>query len=130
VDTALRLLDDASAPTSACVAAVSAVAEFDPARFGPLLDPARPREALAAAVFVAGARRDLRVVDPLLKLLEHDDRHIRELAQRSLFGRLGDKAPHLARLDVTAFPSAAYRSAVADIRAWWAREQDSVDSPR
>jgi spermidine synthase/tetratricopeptide (TPR) repeat protein len=130
VDAALRLLAEPGVSRPECADAASAVAEFAPGRFAPLLDPARPHDALAAAAVVAGTRRDLGVVGPLLKLLEHEDGEIRELAQRSLFGRLGDKAPHLARLDVTAFPSAAYRGAVADIRAWWAREQDSVDSPR
>jgi hypothetical protein len=130
VDAALRVLADPGASRAECADAVSAVANFGPSRFPPLLDAACPRGALASAVAVAGTRRDRRDVEPLLRLLEHEDREIRELAQRSLFARLSAQAPHLARLDVAAFPSAAYRGAVADLRAWWAREQDSADSQR
>lgn len=130
VDYAMVVLKDRSAPRAECVDAATAVAEFAPEKFPPLLDPARPHEALAAATAVAGRHKELRVVDALIRLLEHEDREIRELAQRALFARLSDKAPHLARLDVSTYPSSAYRDKVADLRAWWAREQDSADAQK
>jgi tetratricopeptide (TPR) repeat protein len=127
---AMRVLAEPAAETALLEAAATVVVRRDPVWLRDVMLTELPQRGMAAAAFAAGRTGRLMFVDVLLPLLLDDAAGVRRAAQVALFSLVGDKAPGLGRLDLAAYPSAAYRTAVQDLRAWWVRERDRVESGR
>lgn len=127
---AMRVLAEPDAETALLEASATVVIRRDPVWLRDLMLSKLPPPGMAAAAFASGRTGRTMFVDVLLPLLLDDASGVRRAAQVALFSLVGDKAPGLGRLDLAAFPSAAYRGAVQDLRAWWARERESVESGR
>jgi len=110
--------------------AAEALAELDPRLFAETLAGAKPGPAAAALARAAARCPDRRVVRPLLRLLRADDAATRHAAHRSLFALTAGDAPGIGALDPDADASEAYRRAIFDLEAWWAREQDAYELRR
>jgi predicted membrane-bound spermidine synthase/tetratricopeptide (TPR) repeat protein len=115
-------------PPATDAAAADALATFDPARLADVLAAKRAPAVVVECIHAAQKVRGTRFVDRFIDLLLDPSLDVRTAAQRALFAQLGDKVPRLARLDPSAYPSKPYRDAVDDVRAWWVRERDHVDS--
>lgn len=110
--------------------AAEALAELDPRLFAETLAAAKPGPAAAALARAAVRCTDRRVVRPLIRLLRADDAATRTAAHRALFSLTGGEAPGLATMDPDASTTEAYRRAIFDLEAWWAREQDAFELRR
>lgn len=84
-----------------------------------IVAPGTPGDVVVAAA-EAAARASAQSAGPaLLERLLDDREEVRRSAHRALFALSDGASPALGALDVTRFPSPAYRDAVAEIAAWW-----------
>ncbi len=141
IDVALTRLEealvvDSAAPLPAVIAradldpklrqrAAALLARLDVGLLMGVLEGHTSVDTLAAAVLGATSARDRRVVPVLIERLEHSDVEVRRAAQTALFALSSGTAPGVERLDPGAPATGAYRNAVHDLRAWWARSAES-----
>ncbi len=126
VEALSRVTADARTPEPVRAAAADAIADIEPIRIADLLDPEARPSVLAAVATAAAHARERGVVDRLLPLLTHEDVAVRRAAHRAVFASTGAGA----RLDPDVWPSRGYLSEVENLRAWWARNQDTFDFQR